>query len=133
VSAAGAVSLLVGIVGCSSPSDALSIPGAHVVINGQGVDLQVRCEQASRLWTIETLEKEPGITATVETGDVVTAKAVDIRNVGGFTGTYWEGGIGKAEARVSQGRFTINGEAQGSFADKPNHRVTATFDVTSDC
>jgi ipoprotein LpqH len=130
---AGAVSLGVAMVGCSSTSQELSTPDARVVINGKGDNYQVTCFQSGRSWTIETLEEEPGFTANVDTGDVVTAEAVDIRNIGGFTGTFWEGNIGKAEAKVGQGQFTISGDGEGSFADKPNHRVSATFDITANC
>jgi lipoprotein LpqH len=130
---AGVVALGAGIAGCSSPQQELTTPDAHVVVNGQGGDYQVQCFQTGRQWTIETLEKTPGFTATVDTGDAITAEAVDIRNVAGFTGTYWLDNIGKAEAEVGQGKFTISGEGEGSFAEKPNHRVTAQFDITANC
>ncbi|MGH3676262.1 MAG: lipoprotein LpqH [Mycobacterium sp.] len=129
---AGAVSLGVAIVGCSS-SQQLSTPEARVVINGQGDNYQVTCLQSGRAWTIETLDEEPGFTATVDTGDAVTAEAVDIRNIGGFTGTFWKDNIGEADAELGQGTFSISGEGEGSFADKPNHRVSATFDITANC
>ena len=58
---------------------------------------------------------------------------VDIRNLGDFTGTYWDDNLGKARRRSTQGKFTVSGEAEGAFVDKPNHRVTATFDITTDC
>jgi ipoprotein LpqH len=129
---AGAVSLGAAIVACSSPQE-LTSPDARVVINGQGDNYQVTCSQSGRQWTIETLEEDPGFRATIDTGEGVTAEAVDIRNIGGFTGTFWEGNIGQAEAKVGQGKFTINGEGEGSFADKPNRKVSATFDITANC
>ena len=86
-----------------------------------------------RAWTIETLDKEPGFTATINLGDTVTAETVNIRNLGNFTGTYWDDNLGKAQAKVSSGKFNVSGEAQGAFADKPNQSTTATFDITTDC
>jgi ipoprotein LpqH len=34
---------------------------------------------------------------------------------------------------VNQGKFTVSGEAKGSFADKPNQTTTATFDISTGC
>jgi lipoprotein LpqH len=130
---AGAVSLGFAIVGCSSTPQELTTPSARVVINGNGDNYQVTCMQYGPQWMIETLDKEPGFTAAIDTGDQVTAESVDIRNVGGFTGTFWEDNIGSAQAKVSGGKFSISGEGEGSFADRPNHKVTATFDITANC
>ena len=133
--AAAVFLLAVGLAGCSSPPSALGSRDARVIINGKATNaLQpVTCHQIGRSWTIETKDKEPGFTAAIETGDVVTAQVVNIRNLGNFTGTFWGDNLGKAQAKVSQGRFSVSGEAEGFFVDKPNHPVTATFDITTDC
>ncbi len=133
--AAAVFLVAVGLAGCSSPPAALGTHDARVIINGKATNaLQpVTCSQTGRSWTIETLDKEPGFTATIALGDEVTAETVDIRNLGNFTGTYWDDNLGKAQAKVGQGKFNVSGEAEGAFADKPNHRVTATFDITTDC
>ncbi len=135
ITAAAVFLLAAGVAGCSSPPAALSTRDARVIINGKATNaLQpVSCSQTGQSWTIETTDKEPGFTATIELGDEVTAQAVDIRNLGNFTGTFWDDNLGKAQAKVSQGRFNVSGEAEGFFVDKPNHRVTATFDITTDC
>ena len=135
ITAAAVFLLAAGVAGCSSPPAALSTHDARVIINGKATNaLQpVSCSQTGQSWTIQTTDKEPGFTATIELGDEVTAQAVDIRNLGNFTGTYWDDNLGKAQAKVSQGRFNVSGEAEGFFVDKPNHRVTATFDITTDC
>ena len=135
ITAAAVFLLAAGVAGCSSPPAALSTHDARVIINGKATNaLQpVSCSQTGQSWTIQTTDKEPGFTATIQLGDEVTAQAVDIRNLGNFTGTYWDDNLGKAQAKVSQGRFNVSGEAEGFFVDKPNHRVTATFDITTDC
>ena len=124
-----------GLAGCSSSPSALTNHEARVSINGKATNaLQpVSCTQTGRSWMIETTTPEPGFTATIDTTDGVTAQAVDIRGLGDFTGVFYDGNLGKAEARMDQGRFSVSGEAEGAFADKPNHRVTATFDITTDC
>jgi len=124
-----------GVAGCSSPPAALGTRDAKVIINGEATNaLQpVVCSQTGQSWTIETLNKEPGFTATIKLGDTVTAETVDIRNLGNFTGTYWNDNLGKASAKVNQGKFTVSGEAEGAFADKPNQSTTATFDISTTC
>ena len=134
-SAAAAVLVAVGVAACSSPPAALSSRDAKVIINGQATKaLQpVTCYQTGRSFTIETLEKDPGFTATIQMGDTVTAELVDIRSLGDFTGTYWNDNLGKAQAKVTQGKFNVSGEAQGAFANNPNQSTTATFDITTSC
>ena len=124
-----------GVAGCSSPPAALSNHDAKVIINGKATNAPqpVFCSQTGQSWTIQTMDKEPGFTATIRLGDPVKPQAVDIRDLGNFTGTFWDDNIGKAQARVNQGKFNISGEANGAFADKPNQPATATFDITTNC
>jgi ipoprotein LpqH len=133
--AAAALLIAVGVAGCSSPPPALSNHDAKVIIDGRATNaLQpVRCYQTGQSWTIETMDKDPGFTATIQLGATPKAQAVDIRNLGNFSGTFWDDNLGRAQAKVNQGKFTISGEAKGAFADKPNQNVTATFDITTSC
>ena len=132
---AAAVGLAAVVAGCSSPPAALGTHDAKVLINGKATNaLQpVTCYQTGQSWTIETLDKEPGFSATIKLGDTVTPDVVNIRNLGNFTGTFWNDNLGKAQAKVSEGKFNVSGEAKGAFADKPNQSTTATFDITTDC
>jgi hypothetical protein len=132
---AAALLVAVGVAGCSSPPAALGTRDAKVIIDGKATNAPqpVTCYQTGQSYTIETLDKEPGFTATIRLGDPVTAQVVDIRNLGNFTGIYWDDNLGKAQARVNQNKFSVSGEAQGAFADKPNQSTTATFDITTSC
>jgi ipoprotein LpqH len=132
---AAAVGLVAVVAGCSSPPAALGTHDAKVLINGKATNaLQpVTCNQTGESWTIQTVDNEPGFTATIKLGDTVTADAVEIRNLGNFTGTFWNDNLGKGQAKVSEGKFNVSGEAKGAFADKPNQSTTATFDITTDC
>jgi lipoprotein LpqH len=127
--------LVVGVAGCSSPPPALGSTTAKVTINGQstGGPHAVRCSQTGWMWIIETPDEAKGFKAVVDTGDAVTAESVDFRDFGGFTGSYWVGNIGEAEVTSSDGKYTINGSADGSFTDNPSNAVTATFRIEADC
>ena len=133
--AAAALLAAAVLAGCSSPPAALGNHDARVTINGKATNaLQpVTCTQNGPSWTIETTNKDPGFTANIQLGDEVTAQVVDIRNMGNFTGTFWNDNLGKAKAEVEGGQFSISGEAKGAFADKPNQPATASFDITTSC
>ncbi|MEY2459557.1 MAG: hypothetical protein QOG30_1387 [Acidimicrobiaceae bacterium] len=132
--AVAAAVLVAGLAGCSSPQAALGGTTAKVTIDGKdtGNPHNVRCSQTGWAWTIETPGKTKGFTAVIDTGDALSAKSVDFRDFGGFTGTYW-GEIGKAEVTGAGGKYTITGAADGNFADNPSNAVTATFRIEASC
>lgn len=127
--------LVAGVAGCSSPPPALGGMTAKVTINGQdtGNPHVVKCSQTGWAWTIETPDKAKGFTAVIDTGDTVTARLVDFRDFGGFTGSFWQGNIGKAEVTSSGGKYTITGSADGAFTDNPSNAVNTTFRIEADC
>ncbi|ODQ86076.1 lipoprotein LpqH [Mycolicibacterium holsaticum] len=132
---AAAVVLLVGTAGCASPPAALGGTTAKVIINGEstGDPHPVNCSQSGWAWTIQTPDKDKGFTATIETGDQVSVQAIEFRDVGGFTGTFWKGSIGEAEVTGEGGTFIIDGSADGAFTDNPSNAVTATFRIEANC
>lgn len=134
--AVGAAVLAVGLAGCGGQPPALGGTTAKVTIDGKdtGNPHNVRCSQTGWAWTIETPDKAKGFTAVIDTGDKVTAKSIDFRNLAGFTGNYWgANNIGKAEVSGAGGKYTITGSAAGSFTDNPSHTVTATFRIEAAC
>jgi len=118
-----------------------------VTINGQdaGTTHSVDCNQAEQYFTITTGDRAVrgastltanGVTAVVEStdsGSKMAAKSVQIRNVGGFTGSYWQGQVGNAEAKLAGTTFTITGTADGFNATDPSDRTTATFQIKAGC
>lgn len=131
---AGGVVVL-GVAGCSSPEPALGGTTATVTIDGNdaGGRLPVTCRQNGFTWYIQTPEKEKGFTAVLAMDGPVTAKSVEFRDLGGFSGNFWADNIGDAEVTGNQGRYTITGTADGNFTAKPSDAATAKFRIQTNC
>jgi ipoprotein LpqH len=142
---AGAAFMLVaGIAGCSSQQTTPQPPGslppltAHVTINGKdaGTTHTLNCSQVDRYMTIATGNKDGGATAVVQSidsGSKISAQSVQIRNLGGFTGSFWTGLVGDANATITGTTYTITGTADGFNSDAPDKRVTGTFQIKAAC
>lgn len=130
---AGGAVLIVS--GCSSGYAALETRSAVVLINGTdiGERLPIRCEQVKWDWYIETLEETPGFVAQVQSGDTVFARGVQIERLGGFTGSFWDGTVGRADAEFVDGVVEVMGVAQGYYHRDPSEDATAEFAIRSDC
>jgi lipoprotein LpqH len=133
--AVGAVLAAAAIGGCAAPPAALGTHTAQVTINGRptGEAHRVTCSQFGWNWTIETLSESRGFTAMFQTGDTVTARSVQIRDLGGFTGSYWQYTVGDADASVAAGTFKIAGTAVGYTSERPTDTVPATFTIETSC
>jgi ipoprotein LpqH len=137
----GAGVLLAGITGCSQSTTPAQPPGglppntAHVTIDGKdaGAVNDLRCAQTGSLYSIETGDNKAGVTAMIQFGDKITAQSVEIRNLAGFTGSYWENTVGKGEASLVGDTYRITGTAVGSANDAPNTKVSAPFEIRANC
>ncbi len=131
---AGGVVVL-GVDGCSSPEPALGSTTASVTIDGNdaGGVLPVTCRQTGFTWYIQTPEKENGFTAVLAMDGPPTAKSIEFRDLGGFSGNFWQGNIGDAQVTGNEGRYTITGTADGNFAQKPSDAATAKFRIKTNC
>jgi ipoprotein LpqH len=138
----GTAVLAAGIAGCSSePPAAPQPPGslppntAHITVNGKdaGTITNLRCRQTSKIYTIETGNPQAGANAMIEFGDKVTAQSVEIRNLAGFTGSYWEGTVGNGEATMLGNTYKITGTAVGSNTDKPNAQISVPYEIRANC
>jgi hypothetical protein len=127
--AAAAATLAVG--GCSSePPDYQPAPGTLVVgtaqltvnVQNTGTTEAVQCTPAGSLTTIMTGDQASGVSALISKKDELTAEAVAINNVGGFTGSYNAGLGGTAKVPMagrpttSQGRPTASTPPTPAFA-----------------
>jgi len=129
-----AVLVIAGVAGCAE-SQTVPRKAAHLTINGAThATPPAACSQDQGYRTIDISERDGKVEAVVLlSGDRVIPQWVKIRNVGGFTGSFWEGGVGNARADVARSAFTITGSAYGINSDNPNKVVTTDFKVAAEC
>jgi hypothetical protein len=58
---------------------------------------------------------------------------VKIRNIDGFTGSFWEGGVGSARVDLTDSVYTITGSAYGINSSNPNKVITTDFKISAEC
>lgn len=133
LAAVAAAMLLVS--GCSSGYAALGTRTAAVSLNGNDIGERpaIECEQNRWNWYIETVEESPGFVVQMQTGDSVIARGVQIENLGGFTGSYWDGTVGSADAEVTDRTFRVTGTAKGYYQRDSSETTTAEFVIRTDC
>jgi hypothetical protein len=56
-----------------------------------------------------------------------------IRNIDGFTGSFWEGGVGSGHVDLSNSAYTITGNAYGINSSNPNKVITTDFKISAEC
>ena len=137
---AAAATLAIG--GCSSgPPDYQPAPGtlvagtAQVTVNGQniGTTEAVQCTPAGSLTTITTGDQASGVPALISNKDELTAEAVGINNVGGFTGSYNAGLGGTTKVTMTGRTYDITGTADGFDTANPSFRTSGTFAIKVAC
>lgn len=136
------LALLAGVLaGCSTVAPPQKQPGelnagaSEVTIAGAVVarSTSVICSPEGAVTTIETGSKNEGTTSTVGSDGGLAAKSVVVRNVGGFSGSYWEG-LGDAGEVTMKGRtYMITGTAMGYSANDPTHRKPESFSIQVAC
>jgi ipoprotein LpqH len=138
--AAAAATLAIG--GCSSvpptyhPAPGTLVAGtAQVTVNGQdvGATEAVQCTPAGSLTTISTGDQASGVTALISNAEVLTTEAVEINNVGGFTGSYNAGLGGTANVTMTGRTYDIAGTADGFQTANPSFRTSGTFAIKVSC
>lgn len=58
---------------------------------------------------------------------------VKIRIIDGFTGSFWEGGVGNGHVDVTNNAYTITGSAYGINSSNPNKVITTDFKIVAEC
>ncbi len=141
--ALAALTAIAGLAGCTSaptpttqPAGALPPLTAQVTINGDDVGMTntVSCFQDGRTWTIDAGDDAAGITAVLSTSDGVAAKSILIRNLDGFTGSYWDGTNGNATAELVEGNWMVSGAVDGFNTSDPGvQRDSRDFTIKVNC
>ncbi|MCV7352329.1 lipoprotein LpqH [Mycobacterium parmense] len=125
----------------SSPHAAAPPPGtlspetAQVTINDHALPEThaVKCVPMGSLTAINTGDTAAGTKALVSNETALTAKTVNISDLGGFTGSYAEHLQGAAEVTLQGDTYTIRGRAEGFDTGDPSLRATDTFTIKVAC
>ncbi len=99
------------------------LPETHAVI----------CIPAGSLTTITIGDTSTGTQAFVSNEKALTAKAVNINDLGGFTGSFNQDLQGKAEVTISGYTYTIRGSAKGFDTNNPSLNAVGTFTIKVAC
>lgn len=92
------------------------------------------CSQNQSYRTIDIRDHDGDVEAVVLlSGYRAMPQWVKIRNVDGFTGSFWLGGVGDAHADVTNSAYTISGSAYGINSSKPDKVVTTDFKIFAEC
>ncbi|SPM34972.1 hypothetical protein BN000_04158 [Mycobacterium rhizamassiliense] len=82
---------------------------------------------------ITTGDTAAGTNAVVSNQNSLTAKSVNITDLGGFTGSYTHGLDGKADVTMNGYTYTIRGNAEGFDINNPSMRAAGTFTIKVAC
>lgn len=126
--------VVAGIAGCSA---AQTVPRKAARLTIDGATHTTRppsCRQDQMYRTINIPDHDGGVEAVVLlSGYRVMPQWVKIRNVDGFTGSYWQGGVGDAHVDLTNDAYTITGRAYGINSANPNKVVTTDFKIVAEC
>ena len=134
IAAAATAALAILVLGACGSQTANSST-ASVTVDGKDARMQaVKCSQIDWYRTVDIGGDLAGVTAVVDQhAQPLTAISVRIKNVGGFTGAYSQGGNGDANMSFSGDKYTISGTANGFKTDKPNEPASAPFKISATC
>jgi Mycobacterium 19 kDa lipoprotein antigen len=131
---AAAFVVVASVAGCAQ---AQTTPrrAAHLTIGGASLTARpAACSQIQSYRTIDIRDHDGQVEAVVLfSGYRVIPQWVKIRNLDGFTGSFWEGGVGDAHADVTNSAYTITGSAYGINSSNPNKVITTDFKITAEC
>ena len=132
--AAVALVLIATSAGCGT-AETIPRHAARLTIDGNTHTTRPpACSQMQGYRTIDILDHDGRVEAVVLlSGERVIPQWVKIRNVGGFTGSFWQGGVGDAHVDLAHSTYTITGSAYGINNSNPNKVVTTDFKITAEC
>lgn len=126
--------VLAGVAGCGQPQTTPRKAARLTVDGATHTTRPPSCSQTQQYRTIDIKDRDGAVEAVVLTsGYRVIPQWVKIRNVDGFTGSFWEGGVGDAHADVTNNAYTISGSAYGINSSNPNKVITTGFKIIAEC
>lgn len=136
--AATALALSAGLTGCSDQQEtAPPVTRATATIDGTTLAaLTPRCERQQQYLSVRAGDRSGEVTGVLDVGGVrPVAEWVKIRDLGGFTGDFWRGGVGGIESvRNDHGTFRLVGTAYGVHTARPHELgQTAHFSIRVEC
>jgi hypothetical protein len=135
VTAAGIALAVAASVSACAETETVPLKAAHLTIDGASHTTRPpACRQDQSYRTITIRERDGEVEAVVLTsGDRVIPQYVKIRNVDGFTGSFYSDGVGDARAELAKRQYTITGSAYGINSNNPDKVVTTDFKITAEC
>jgi hypothetical protein len=126
--------LLAGVAACGQ-AQTTPRKAARVTIDGASHTTRpAACSQLQSYRTLDIGDQNGHVEAVVMvSGYRAIPQWVKIRDIDGFTGSFWQGGVGDAHAEVANGAYTISGSAHGINSSNPNKVVTTDFKITAGC
>jgi hypothetical protein len=127
--------VLVGTIAGCGAAETIPRRAARLTIDGNTHTTRPpACSQIQGYRTIDIVDHDGRVEAVVLlSGERAIPQWVKIRNVGGFTGSFWEGGVGDAQVDLAQNTYTITGSAYGINNGNPNKVVTTDFKISAEC
>jgi hypothetical protein len=126
--------VVASVAGCAQ-AETTPRKAAHLTIDGSTHAMRpAACSQIQSYRTMDIRDHDGQVEAVVLlSGYGAMPQWVKIRNVDGFTGSFWEGGVGDAHADVTNSVYTITGSAYGINSSNPNKVITTDFKITAEC
>ena len=126
--------VIASVAGCAQ-AETTPRKAAHLTIDGATHTTRPpACSQDQSYRTIDIRDHDGQVEAVVLlSGYRAIPQWVKIRNIDGFTGSFWEGGVGDAHTDVTNGAYTITGSAYGINSSNPNKVVTTDFKIIAEC
>lgn len=126
--------VVVGVAGCAQ-AQRTPLKAARLTIDGATHTTRApACSQIQSYRTIDIRDHDGQVEAVVLlSGYRAIPQWVKIRNIDGFTGSFWEGGVGDAHVDVTNSGYTITGSAYGINSSNPNKVITTDFKITAEC
>jgi len=136
-SVAVACVLIVGaasVAGCAQVQTMPRKPAQLTIDGATRTTPPAACSQDQSYRTLDIRDHDGRVEAVVLlSGYRVIPQWVKIRNVDGFTGSFWQGGVGDAHADVNNDAYTISGSAYGINTSNPDKVITTDFKIAAGC